>query len=92
MGCLEDADSGQHTGLRACEAVFHPGLGNTYSRTSQWLGAGSLLVTKEGDGAGPAEGIPCGAVPQVLIPTPPPHASHTCFDPKQIRCGKGGVM
>lgn len=57
------------------------------------LGAGSLLVTKEGDSAaGPAEGIPCGAVPQVHIPTPPPHGSHTCFDPKQIRCGSGGVM
>lgn len=47
-------------------------------------------MTKEGDSAGPAEGIPCGAVPQVLIPTPPPHGSHTCFDPKQIRCGWGG--
>lgn len=40
--------------------------------------------------ASPTEGIPCGASPQVLIPTPPPHRPHTCFDPKQIRCGNGG--
>lgn len=43
-----------------------------------------------GQCSGPAEGIPCGAVPQVLLPTPPPHCSYTCFDPKQIRCGSGG--
>lgn len=47
-------------------------------------------MTREGDGAaGLAEGIPYGAALQVL-PNPPPHRSHTCFDPKQIRCGTGG--